>query len=161
MQYLKTGVLFEFSCMTGARIALNRMEDPQIDIVQKFAKLAGTAFQIQDDIIGLVGEEEKVGKPIGSDIIEGKRTLIAVHGVTHANPEQKAILLNALGNANASTEEVKACLDVMKEIGSIQYAFEMARDMAKEAAELTDQLPKNDNSRLLKNFAAYMIERKF
>jgi geranylgeranyl diphosphate synthase type I len=161
MQYLKTGVLFEFSCMTGARIALNKMEDPLIDVVQKYAKLAGTAFQIQDDIIGLVGEEETVGKPIGSDITEGKRTLIAVHAVTHANSEQKKVLLHALGNHNATSDEIRACLDTMKEIGSIQYAFDMARDMAKEAAELTDQLPENDNTALLKNFAAYMIERKF
>lgn len=161
MQYLKTGVLFEFACMTGARIAMGKMDDPLIDLIREYAKLSGTAFQIQDDIIGLVGDAEKVGKPIGSDIIEGKRTLIAVHAVTNADENQKEVLINTLGNENASTDEIERCLQTMKDIGSIDYAYALAVDMAKKAAELTSNLPENDSTNLLTIFAKHMIERKF
>lgn len=161
MQYLKTGVLFEFSCVTGAKIALNSTDDPLIDTVREYAKLAGTAFQIQDDIIGLLGDEEKVGKPIGSDIREGKRTLIAVHAVLNADDTQKELLITTLGNHKASEDEIKSCLNTMQVIGSVDYAKNMAQDMAEKAMKLVDELPVNDQSKLLKMFAAYMIEREF
>ncbi len=161
MQYLKTGVLFEFSCVTGARIALKKMDDPMVEIVREYAKLAGTAFQMQDDVIGLIGDEKEVGKPIGSDIRQGKRTLIAVHAFTHSDDEQKNRLMKGLGNNDATDEEIKIALDVMKEVGSIQYAIDLANDMAHKAMKLIDQLPVNDNSKLLRLFASYMVERDY
>lgn len=161
MQYLKTGVLFEFACVTGARIALKKMEDPLIDVVKEYAKLAGTAFQIQDDIIGLIGDEKDVGKPIGSDIRQGKRTLIAVHAYTHANDEQKSRLMQGLGNNDANIEQIQESLSIMKEIGSIEYAKNLAYDMAMRAKDLMEKLPQNDNTDLLREFASYMISRKF
>lgn len=161
MQYLKTGVLFEFACVTGARIALRKMEDEMIEVVREYAKLSGTAFQIQDDIIGLIGDEEEVGKPIGSDIRQGKRTLIAVHAYTHANEEQKERLMRGLGNTSASAEEIAISLAVMKETGSIKYAQDLAIEMGAKAEKLTERLPRNDNTALLKEFARYMVERKY
>ncbi|MHA2249528.1 MAG: polyprenyl synthetase family protein [Candidatus Kariarchaeaceae archaeon] len=160
MQYLKTGVLFEFSCITGARIALNKMEDSMIDLIRNYAKLAGTAFQIQDDIIGLIGEEKEVGKPIGSDIKQGKRTLIAIHAFSHATEHQKSIMSIAFENTDASTEEVKQCLGVMEELGSIQFAKELAEEKAKAAIELTKKLPQNSKTEILASFAKYMVERE-
>ena len=159
MQYLKTGVLFEFACVTGARLALGKRSDPLIDKIRKYAKLAGTAFQIQDDIIGLIGEAKDIGKPVGSDIKEGKRTLIAVHAVSNANDIQKKTLLSVLGNQNASNDDVQNCLNVMQEIGSIEFATNLALEMANEAIVITQDFPENLNTELLREFAKYMIER--
>ncbi|MCY3411982.1 MAG: polyprenyl synthetase family protein [Candidatus Heimdallarchaeota archaeon] len=161
MQNLKTGVLFEFSCVTGARIALKKLDDPMIDIIREYAHLAGTAFQIQDDIIGLLGDEEEVGKPIGSDIRQGKRTLIAVHAYVHANAEQRERLMVGLGNHEATEDEIKQALEVMKEIGSIEHAIKLAKDMSSQAMQLADKLPENGYSALLKEFASYMISRSY
>ncbi|MCE7736011.1 MAG: polyprenyl synthetase family protein [Candidatus Heimdallarchaeota archaeon] len=160
MQYLKTGVLFEFSCVTGARIALNKMEDPIISVVREYAKLAGTAFQIQDDLIGILGESDKIGKPVGSDIRVGKRTLIAIHAVSNASKEEKIELLKVLGNAEASESEIQGCVELIKKIGSVDYARKLAQEMATKAVDLTSKLPQNDQTQLLKEFANYMIERQ-
>ncbi|OLS28743.1 MAG: Short chain isoprenyl diphosphate synthase [Candidatus Heimdallarchaeota archaeon LC_2] len=161
MQYLKTGVLFEFACVTGARIALNKMEDEVIDVIREYAKLAGTAFQIQDDLIGIVGESNKIGKPVGSDIKAGKRTLIAIHGIKNANDHQKEILLQTLGDKNVTEAEISNCVNVLSDIGSIKYAQKLAKQMATKAVDLTKQLPQNKQTELLKEFANYMIERMF
>jgi len=161
MQYLKTGVLFEFSCVTGARLALNKLEDDFIDLIREYAIFSGTAFQIQDDIIGLIGEPDEIGKPVGSDIIEGKRTIIAVHAVNNANPSQKTELLSILGNKSATPTDIERCLQLMHEIGSINYAKALATDLAQKAIEITDLLPKNKNTELLKAFGSHMVERNF
>ncbi|MHA2503736.1 MAG: polyprenyl synthetase family protein [Candidatus Kariarchaeaceae archaeon] len=161
MQYLKTGVLFEFACVTGARLALNKIEDPLIEKVREYAKLAGTAFQIQDDIIGIIGDEAEVGKPIGSDIIEGKRTMIAVHAVNNANEEQLVRLKTALGNHDATPQQIEACKNAMQEIGSIEYASNLALEMANQAVEITKELPQNSNTEILREFALYMISRTY
>lgn len=161
MQYLKTGVLFEFACVTGARIALNKMEDQIIDVIREYAKLAGTAFQIQDDLIGIIGESDKIGKPVGSDIKAGKRTLIAIHAVSNSSEDQKEALLQTLGNKDATDEDITNCVRIISEIGSIEYARNLAREMATKAVNLTNQLPHNKQAGLLKEFASYMIERKF
>ncbi|MFV2016381.1 MAG: polyprenyl synthetase family protein, partial [Candidatus Heimdallarchaeota archaeon] len=160
MQYLKTGVLFEFSCVTGARIALNKMEDPIISTIREYAKLAGTAFQIQDDIIGILGESDKIGKPVGSDIRVGKRTLIAVHAVTNASNEDKISLLKTLGNMEASDSDIRDCVQLISNIGSIDYARKLAQGMAAKAIDLTTKLPQNQQTELLRDFARYMIERQ-
>ncbi len=160
MQYLKTGVLFVFACISGAQIALNKLEDPLIDIIKEYARYVGTAFQIQDDIIGLIGDPKKVGKPIGSDIREGKRTQIAIHAITHANDEQKEILMKILGNHNASDEEINQALELIKQIGSIEYAKNLAIELASKAKDLIKELPQNDNSELLMEFADFMISRE-
>ena len=160
MQYLKTGVLFEFSCVTGARIALNKMEDPIISTIREYAKLAGTAFQIQDDLIGILGESDKIGKPVGSDIRVGKRTLIAVHAVNNASNEDKISLLKTLGNMEASDSDIRDCVQLISNIGSIDYARKLAQDMAAKAIDLTTKLPQNQQTELLRDFARYMIERQ-
>ncbi|MHA2169917.1 MAG: polyprenyl synthetase family protein [Candidatus Kariarchaeaceae archaeon] len=160
MQYLKTGVLFEFACITGARIALNKLKDPLINCIREYARLAGTAFQIQDDIIGLIGDEEAIGKPVGSDIRVGKRTLISTHALTHASDAQKKIILTAFENKNATTQEVTACINMIEAIGSITHARDIAEKMAIQAREVTKQLPDNEQTRLLAEFASYMVQRK-
>lgn len=159
MQYLKTGVLFEFSCITGARLALKKTEDPLIDLIREYAQLSGTAFQIQDDLMGIIGDSKEIGKPVGSDILTGKRTVIAVHAVTNGNERQRNILLETLGNRDASAEQINVCISTMEEIGSIQYAKLLAKDMAEKAIKLTAKLPQNFQTSLLAEFAKYMIER--
>lgn len=159
MQYLKTGVLFEYSCVTGARIALNKLEDPIIDIVRNYARLAGTAFQIQDDIIGLIGKEEEIGKPVGSDIREGKRTLIAIYAFLNASDLQKDQMLKGFGNSDASKEDIDLCLKTMFEIGSIDNAKKLAEQKARKAIDLTSMLPQNQNTEILAAFAKYMVDR--
>ena len=87
MLWKKTGVLYEFSGKAGAMVGLNTA-DPEhewVDAISNFAGKCGIAFQLQDDILGIMGDEETLGKPVGSDIREGKRTTIVYHSFKNAN----------------------------------------------------------------------------
>lgn len=161
MQYLKTGVLFEFACVSGAILALSEMSGPRIEKIRNYAKQIGTAFQIQDDIIGLVGKKDEIGKPVGSDIIEGKKTLIVSHAIKNANDEQKKILNSILGNKSANNGDIDQCLEVINQIGSIDYAKEIATSFAEKALSNLQILPNNQYTDILKEFTRYIVERKF
>jgi geranylgeranyl diphosphate synthase type I len=73
MIYKKTGALFEASAVLGGLTATD--EEYVIEELANFGRSLGIAFQIRDDILGIVGKEEEIGKPVYSDIREGKKTL--------------------------------------------------------------------------------------
>ncbi len=121
MLWKKTGALYEFCGEAGACIGLNlpNLKHPLAVALGRFCSICGTAFQLQDDILGIVGNEKMLGKPIGSDIREGKRTLIVQHAYTHASLAQKTLLTQTLGNPAAPIEDIARSLGTLQ--GSGQY----------------------------------------
>jgi geranylgeranyl diphosphate synthase, type I len=160
MQYYKTGVLFEFCCIAGARIGLNTIDHAYIEKVKEYAKLSGTAFQIQDDILGLIGDADKLGKPVDTDIREGKRTLIAIHAIENATDEQKQTILKGFGKENATEQDILNVLQVFQELGSIDNAKDIAKDLANKALDVLKSLPDSEQKEIMAGFTEYMIERK-
>jgi geranylgeranyl diphosphate synthase type I len=95
----------------------------------------GLAFQIQDDILGLFGSEEKTGKPVGSDVREGKKTLLILHALERAAPDQRALIQNALGNEQVTLEEVDALRAVVRETGSLEYSRRRVAELTGKAVQ--------------------------
>ncbi|MDD5087825.1 MAG: polyprenyl synthetase family protein, partial [bacterium] len=121
MLWKKTGALYEFCGEAGACIGLNCPDigHPLAAALGKFCSLCGTAFQIQDDILGIIGDEKLLGKSVGSDIREGKRTLIVRHAWERANRQQRTLLTETLGNAQASPERIGDVQQLFMELGSL------------------------------------------
>jgi geranylgeranyl diphosphate synthase type I len=163
MLWKKTGVLYEFSGKAGAMIGLNT-DDPEHKLVAailNFAGKCGIAFQLQDDILGILGDEETLGKPVGSDIREGKRTTIVYHSFKNANPSQRDFLLSVLGNAQAKKADVQKSIEVLIDLGGIEYTAKLAKSYIQEAQSYLDKLPNSKYKQLLGMWADYMIERSF
>ncbi|MEM4134278.1 MAG: polyprenyl synthetase family protein [Candidatus Micrarchaeia archaeon] len=101
----------------------------------------GLAFQIEDDILNLVGEKEKYGKEIAGDIYEGKRTLMLIHLMKNASKDEKKRIVEIMNKErNEKTEqEVNYILSLMKKYGSIDYAKEKAIFFAKRAKKNFDK----------------------
>ena len=162
MQLKKTGLLFMFAVETGAIIGL---DDPNHSLVKQFreyARNAGIAFQIQDDILGLIADEEKLGKPVGSDIREGKKTIPIIHAYQNASHEQREVLNKAFLNPNASKQEVQAFLDVLEKLGSIEYAKQLSIDFAKKAVQALQATGLNNQAlSLMQAFPEFMIQREW
>ncbi len=163
MLWKKTGVLYEFAGKAGAAIALDNADPahPAAKAIAHFCKLCGTAFQIQDDILGIVGDAQQLGKPVGSDIREGKSTLLTLKALELANQQQRAQILATLGDDAAGPAEVEALATLLRQLGVIEYAQAIARRYLDEAVTHLQQLPANNYRLLLAQWAQYLLEREF
>ena len=117
----------------------------------------GRAFQIQDDVLDLVMSEEDIGKRRGSDLIEGKQTLITVHA-REAGVDVDG-LLEAAAAEDVTDEEIEAAVATLDEAGSIDYARDTASEFVERGKAELEVLPDNQAHDLLDDVADYLIER--
>jgi len=159
MIYKKTAVLFEATTKIGALIGGGSIHE--VEALGTYGKYLGLAFQIQDDILGVVGEEKKLGKPVGSDIREGKKTIIVLHALRKATPKEKEKILETLGNRTLSKESITEIITLLKDLGSIDYAKELALKYANAAKTIIDNLDAKDleAKEMLIELADYVVKR--
>lgn len=131
-------------------------DEPTIESLRSFGMAAGLAFQIQDDLINLVGADKS--KDFRIDITEGKRTLIALHALKHADEHDELL---AILEAHTVDDQLKArAVEIMREAGSIDFAREYAHKLVADAKdELDAALPSSKAKDILLSMADYFIER--
>jgi len=163
MLWKKTGALYQFAGKAGAMIGIDQPNSrhPYVEALSLFTSNCGIAFQLQDDILGILADEKKLGKPVGSDIREGKRTLIIHHALAEANRSEKSMILKTIGNPKASAAQVKQVTKLFQELGSIAYTAELAQKYVRRAVAALEALPESDYKKLLMMWADYMINREF
>jgi geranylgeranyl diphosphate synthase type I len=132
--------------------------EEQIEALRTFGMAAGLAFQIQDDVLNLIGTKEATRKDFRSDIAEGKRTLVAVHAL--ANSAKRDRLLAILSMHAEDHGQLEEAVVIMREAGSIAFAEDYAHDLIVSSkntldAALQDSKPK----RLLMSMADFFIKR--
>lgn len=98
----------------------------------------GVAFQIQDDVLNLIGDKEKYGKEIGGDILEGKRTLVLIDLLSKCDGDEKRFIVDFLAKNREDKDEsaVEEILGLMHRYGSINYSIEISQQLAKSAREI-------------------------
>jgi len=132
--------------------------EEQIRVLREFGMAAGLAFQIQDDVLNLVGKKEAVGKDFRSDITEGKRTLVAIHALQHSPKRDR--LLQILAGRETDPAVLQEAVDLMSDAGSIDYANAYARDLVVAAKDgLAAAVPKSRAKDLLLSMADFFIKR--
>ena len=100
---LKTSVLLAGSAMIGA--VLGDASDEECRKVYNYALELGLAFQLQDDLLDSYGNESELGKKIGGDILEGKKTFLMMQAMSHADEPKREILRSTYKDATLSAEE--------------------------------------------------------
>ncbi|MFH1821474.1 MAG: polyprenyl synthetase family protein [Methanobacteriota archaeon] len=155
----KTGALTEAATKVGA--LLGNANQKQFEALASYGRLIGVAFQIQDDVLGVWGKQEKFGKPIGSDIREGKRTLILVRALATAPEGAKKTLLQAFGKSKATDAEIKKAIEALKSVGAIDYVAERAHKLVADAKLKLEVLPDSDAKEALLGLADFVVEREF
>lgn len=154
----KTARLFQIASKGGAMIAQGTKE--QVNAMSEYGRLLGMGFQIWDDYLDLKADESLLGKPVGSDIKNGKRTLMVVHALARLEATEKETFLKVLGNQNASSDDVNGAIALMDNVGSTSYAEQMALDFAKRSKELLEVLPESEHREILNKITDYMVQRK-
>ncbi|CAB3287684.1 Short chain isoprenyl diphosphate synthase [Methanocaldococcus lauensis] len=150
----KTGALLEAAVEIGA--VMGDCNEEERKALKEYAKRIGLTFQIQDDILDLIGDKKKIGKPVGSDIREGKKTIIVIHALKTLDEDNKKKLLNVLGNKNISDEEIKEIIEILKP--SIDYAKNLMKQKTEEAKNYLKIFDK-DRRKVLEDLADFIIER--
>jgi geranylgeranyl diphosphate synthase type II len=122
----------------GALVAQPDRTD--LDAFNNFGSFLGAAFQIQDDVLNLVGDQNKYGKEIGGDLLEGKRTLILCHLLQQCGPAERARLESFLGTPRAQRmpREVGWIYERLRSYGSIEYARAAAEKFTEAARQQLD-----------------------
>jgi octaprenyl-diphosphate synthase len=151
----KTASLCGTCCVLGARFA--GASENQIRQFETFGVSLGTAFQIQDDILDLVGEENTVGKTLGSDIGKGKMTLPLIHFLRTAPAEHRMLLRSLIQSRDA--DKVERIRNLLLPSDSIQYAQQRARALVDRARSALLDLPDSEPRRVLDTMAEFVVSR--
>ncbi|MEM2463899.1 MAG: polyprenyl synthetase family protein, partial [Candidatus Bathyarchaeia archaeon] len=156
----KTGTLARMAAKIAAVLA--DADDELVEKLGLFAESIGVAFQIQDDVLDLTGEEfaEKKGGR-GQDITEGKRTLMVIHTLKVANAEDRRRLIEILNMHTTDQKLRDEAIAIMQKYGSIDYAKNFAKRIVEESWRNVEKLlPPSDAKEKLNAFAKFLIERK-
>lgn len=132
--------------------------EQQIAVLRSYGLDTGLAFQIQDDLLNLVGEAESAKKDFRLDITEGKRTLMVVHALN--NSPARARLEEILAAQTRDPELLAEAVDIMQEAGSLDYARAYACNLAEGAKKrLVAELEPSDSRDLLISMADFFVSR--
>ncbi len=126
----------------------------------EYAIPVGIAFQIQDDILGLFGTEENLGKPTTSDIREGKQTLMTAFVFERGTTEQRNRFAQILGKPDASEEELLEARSIIAMSGALEYAEEQAKTYSLQGKKALEATPFSaEDRKILKDLADFVIHR--
>lgn len=132
-----------------------------MDKLAKFGEDLGIAFQIQDDILGIFGDEKTLGKSVTSDIEEGKNTLLIIEALKNANTDQRDFLNKYYGVGQINSESVEQIRQIFKDTGALDFSKKKAGEYIYKAKEVIPSLT-NDTiyQNLLIEMADFLVERK-
>jgi octaprenyl-diphosphate synthase len=155
--YRKTACLFSVSVNLGAVLAGASEEDEAA--LAAYGRAVGLAFQIVDDVLDLTATEEVLGKPVASDLREGKATLSVIHSIDHGTAaDRKAIqrVLDDRSFENVSRERIQ---QILARNGSIEYAMSVADRYAEQSRQALAPIPDSDYKRALLWVPDFVVAR--
>jgi geranylgeranyl pyrophosphate synthase len=156
----KTGGLSRMACKLAA--LFSGAKPPLVEASGRFGEAIGVAFQIQDDVLNLEGDEGAYGKEIGGDVSEGKRTLMVIHALNNLPARDASRLKEILGMHTKDQKLILEAISLIKKSNSLEYAKKEAKVIVKGAwKELEPQVKESKAKEELRAFADYLIERKY
>lgn len=131
-----------------------------ITALKEYGLSFGWAFQIQDDILGIFSDEEEFGKPVGSDLREGKNTLLTLYVQQNGTPAQKTFLKQVLGNENITKDDVLTMREIFIESGALKHTLALGWKYVSDGKMIIPKITKEQQyADLLESLIVYMMER--
>ncbi|MDD3191053.1 MAG: polyprenyl synthetase family protein [Candidatus Pacebacteria bacterium] len=131
-----------------------------LNFISSFAIPLGVAYQIQDDILGVFGDEDKIGKPVGADIRGGKKTLLVLSVLENAEKKDREFLLDKLGDKNVTKRDTERIRGIMINSGALDYSKKRILQLGNEfvskleSGNLADERLSN-----IKELGHYLLDR--
>ena len=157
----KTAVLLRFAAESGAMIGLNTgdCEEPRVKLLGDFAEAAGLAFQLRDDVLGMFGDEAELGKPVGSDLRQGKRNYLFTVARKRLSGKELAVFEETHGNPQLTGEQCRAVAEMLRDCGALAATEAKAAEYLETALARLAELPANDYTGLVRDWAMFVCHR--
>jgi octaprenyl-diphosphate synthase len=155
--YRKTACLFSVSMKMGA--LLGKASEEQEALLAEYGRNLGLAFQIVDDVLDLTASEEVLGKPVASDLREGKVTMAVIHTLERCTPAERKLVEKVLEERAFVTVQHEQILELLTRYGSIQYAHDAAAQHAEIARRALGPFPDSEIKSALLFVPEFVVER--
>lgn len=157
--FRKTASLFMSCVEIGAYAVDIDAGDPRLEALREYARLLGLCFQIRDDIFDYFSDE-KIGKPTGNDLREGKITLPLLHVLRDPSLPDHDAMTALARKEHLTTDEINTLITYAVDHGGIDYAYSVMADMRRRAISLLEPLPDTPEKRAFISLISYIIDRE-
>ena len=154
----KTACLFSTCTRLGAIISGASPENE--DKLMRYGRSLGMAFQLVDDVLDLTASEDVLGKPVASDLREGKVTMAVIHALAQCTPEEKMLILRVLEERAFHTVTHQQILSILESYGSLEAATARAHEYAADARRAICDLPDSEIKRALLWAPEFVVARE-
>ena len=155
--FRKTACLFSTSMRLGAVLA--RATEAQEEKLAAYGRAVGLSFQIVDDVLDLTATEEVLGKPVASDLREGKTTLAVIHAFDHGTARERQTIQRVLDDRSFEYVSREQIREILRRNGSVEYAMAAADRYAEQSRQALASLPDSDFKRALLWVPDFVVAR--
>jgi octaprenyl-diphosphate synthase len=156
--YRKTACLFSTSMRLGAVLA--GASEAEENNVAAYGRTVGLAFQIVDDVLDLTATEEVLGKPVASDLREGKTTLAVIHAWDHGTAADRQLIQRVLDDRSFEHVSRQELQEILKRHDSVSYAMGVAERYAEQARQALAGFAESDFKRALLWVPDFVVARE-
>jgi octaprenyl-diphosphate synthase len=155
--FRKTACLFSTSMRLGAVLA--GATDAQEEKLAAYGRAVGLSFQIVDDVLDLTATEEVLGKPVASDLREGKTTLAVIHASDHGTARERQTIQRVLDDRSFEYVSREQIREILERNGSVEYAMAAADRYADQSRQALASLPDSEFKRALLWVPDFVVAR--
>ncbi|MGB9664158.1 MAG: polyprenyl synthetase family protein [Ignavibacteria bacterium] len=158
---MKTAALIKTTCRIGALVSSEKIDKNDLNKFGLFGEYLGIAFQIQDDLLDIIGSEKLFGKTKALDLLEGKKTFLLIKALSLAQGKDLDKLKKLIENKGISSDEVKDYINLYRKIGVIELTQKEIDHYNQLAKNVLFDLSKKYDVSNLNQFLEYVINRQY
>ena len=156
--FRKTACLFSVCMRLGA--ILGGASPEEEENLAQYGRDLGMAFQIVDDVLDLTASESVLGKPVASDLREGKVTMAVIHSLERCTPQERALIETVVRERSFDSVTHAEILSILERYGSLEYATERATQYAALARNAICSFPDGEIKRALLWAPEFVVARE-
>ena len=154
----KTAYLIRAACQVGALLA--EAQEEQVQALAEYGYQLGIAFQMADDLLDYTADTKVIGKPVGTDLKEGKLTMPIIYALNRATGEDRRRLEIIIQDPDIKEEDFEAVLELIKKYDGVEYTRERAQEHIEKAKACLEIFSASNARRLLEQLAEYVLARQ-
>jgi len=159
---LKTGALIGASSASGVVVGGGLSRDETMKAAYAYGEWIGMAYQVQDDLLDIIGDERRLGKPIFADIRGGKKNAVLIHVMEKASKAERAFVQGLFKKSGPFTDsDVVEVKRLLGEYGSVDHARRLSASYVNNARHLIENLELGEARKKLLDLSDFLVQRKY